>query len=485
MSKRHKQEKTKQQFIIFILLGLLITSTGVFLFFTEQSSGIIVWDEAAYLSNARSHLTQSYYTEDYRFPLLEYIISGTWLITGESIVVAQILMILITLASIFMLYFLAKEFLHDDWLALLTSTLYALSQPILFWGFRVYNDILSITLTMLVFYLYIKKNNKIHDYTIGALFSLVFLTRFPAILFALVLGVDLLVKKEINTLKRILLGGGAVLLVWLIGNTITYGNPLFDLFGEGAIILQHAPWQSAWLFFSNIYAVFGLSLLLLIPFIIALCTTQRKNNKWILLTGILLLTAIFYAGINRMKLLRYSIMMLPFLLIAIVLGAQYLFTWFFKKYPQRKHLQYIIIIFSVLFLLGNALYISFGTVQELQWIKHCQDNGAVQQSIVYLQEHYPPGTKVTSNFWTIYGYYNNYDVGSIWDKNMSEIFKGDTPEIIVYVLKKGAAFPQEILTHNKRLFLEATFNDSCKEKISIYKVLKNDSTKVDLNPTIT
>lgn len=94
-----KIKKSKKTGIIIILLMFLLLF--ILLIFQNPS---LLWDENVYLGNAKSHIGLSNFTEDFRFPLIEYLIAGIWLITGENIFIARLLIVFLSLAGLFFFY---------------------------------------------------------------------------------------------------------------------------------------------------------------------------------------------------------------------------------------------------------------------------------------------------------------------------------------------------------------------------------------------
>jgi hypothetical protein len=478
VSKKHLDKKQACEIkIVYAVLLVVLLALGIFLVHTQQQSGPIIWDEAVYLANARDHIATSHFTEDFRFPLLEYLIATVWLVTGESILMAQLLMISITLASVFILFLLSKKILHNHWLALLVSTIYATSGLLVFWGFRIYNDILATTFMLLAIYFYLNKTKPTQDYLVGIMTGLVFLTRFPAIIFAIILGTDLLRKQQWKRLWRISAGGLLTLLPWLIGNTISHGNPIWDLLAQQDIITTYAPWQKSTLFFLNMNDVFGITLLFLIPFIIYLVYTKTKQDIWMLITGIVGINILYYAFFTQMKFPRYLLLILPFMSLLIVKGMHLSISAIRHRLKQttytKKARQRIVIVASIvlmLILFVHAGFGMYGVTKEFAWISYCQEDGAIQQSISHLTATYPEKESIISNYWTVYGYYGNFDMMSLWTTNMTAIFSKTNATLVVYVQQRGLPYPEEILSENDQFELIEQFKDQCEEQVTIYKV---------------
>ena len=110
---------------------------------------LLLWDENAYLANARSHLTQANFTESFRFPFLEWIITAIWFVTGESILIARLAMILLSLATIYFVYLISKDFFPKQ--AFWITLIYSVSVPFLFWAFRIYTEVPTLLFILISF----------------------------------------------------------------------------------------------------------------------------------------------------------------------------------------------------------------------------------------------------------------------------------------------------------------------------------------------
>src|SRR5438445_1485505 len=100
----------------------------------------LLWDEAAYLGNARSHISVSNFTEDFRFPLLEWLVASVWLITGESIFFARLLVIALAILSSYLFYLISLNYFSKR-ASLFATIFFSISSLILLWGLRVYADV--------------------------------------------------------------------------------------------------------------------------------------------------------------------------------------------------------------------------------------------------------------------------------------------------------------------------------------------------------
>ena len=106
-------KKQKEEIIVMSIFLLALLTLFIILNFI---SPLTIWDENAYLGNARSHVSYSNYTEDFRFPLTEYLVSFIWGITGESVFFARLGIIILTLLSTLFMYAIGKKFSQRNFL---------------------------------------------------------------------------------------------------------------------------------------------------------------------------------------------------------------------------------------------------------------------------------------------------------------------------------------------------------------------------------
>ena len=176
---------------VVIILGLSVMFFLLFLILSSQTK-MLLWDENVYLSNARSHYSQSNYVEDFRYPGIEYVINALWTITGENIFVIKLLMILFATMSIVLVYLFSRIYLPKQH-SIFSSMILGISSIMLFWSFRIYTDMIGLFLSLLGMYLFIlfinKKLSAKYYFLIGVICALVFLIRFT---YGMLLGAILL-----------------------------------------------------------------------------------------------------------------------------------------------------------------------------------------------------------------------------------------------------------------------------------------------------
>lgn len=454
---------SKYGIYIILIIALIIYSHFLF------SKPLILWDEAVYLSNAKSHISTSYFQEDFRFPLLEYVIGGTWMVTGESVIIAQILMILISLLSVVGVYLLSRLYFKDELWIILSTSLFAFAPIMIFWSFRIYTDIPAMCAMIFSVYFFIKyfKQKLIKNLIFsGVLASVSFLFRFPIIIFVLPLIAYLLFHKKWKELIIFAISGLIPLIPWLVYNQIKYANPIWDLLAQGLAVNKYTAWQPIKKLLIATLKNIHILIIGLVAGIIALIK-KIKDEKNNILLGIFILITAFYFFIVRLKFERYILSFLPFLIIISIMGFQYLLS----KVPKKTR---FIITFALILII---IFLSIFFIQEKISFFHKEEicKKATQESIKFIQKTIPSGEMIVSNQWPWYAYYGNHNVSSTWTSNISLIIEKNNPSI--FVINKWGGFQENIQNYDTdpNLIKISSFIDSCNQKITIYALNKNKS----------
>ncbi|MFP4523492.1 MAG: ArnT family glycosyltransferase [Candidatus Nanoarchaeia archaeon] len=466
---------------IYVLLVIM----GVFYLFLASQQSLLLWDEPVYLSNAQSHLTTTHFTEDFRFPGLEYVLVGAFALFGSSIFTAQIVMIVFSLLGIFAFYLLAKELFaqtkNSTLFQLIATLSFAIIPPMIFWSFRIYTDIPSVTCMLFSIYFFIKSipekkaskkfispsSKKIYCFIAlaGIFASLSFLLRFSTILFVIPIGIYLLYNKRFKHLLFFSAGALATLLPWLLYNTIQYSHPLWDLLAQGGAVASYTAWQPISILFNYLIAIHSLFLLGL-PLAFYQLKSQPKKQQllvWILVS-VLAITTFFYFSVVQLKLLRYSLMFIPFTLLLSVWGISRLqIVPFFKR---KKYFVFIFLGLCFLILIAG----SFSQVITLQEKASYEKKSALYQSIHYAEENIPQGEMILSNNWVWFGYYGNHQVMSLWDTNITNLITVSNASTVIYFSKIGVYYNQSILDSSPILCPKVKFKDSKNISAVIYEV---------------
>lgn len=489
-----------------IILGIFLVLFFIFLLILNWLNPTLLWDENAYLGNARNHISHSNFTEEFRFPFLEYAISGVWLLTGESILAARIMIMLFSIASIIFIYLISKEYFNQK-LSLLLTLLFAISPLILSWSFRIYTDIPAMFFVIVSFYMILiseknqknknnnGKNNTIRDKSrkgdiliglAGFLSAIAFLARFTTALFPLAVAIYFISKKDIKKIAIFSVIFILTLLPWLSYNYISYGNPLWDFQEQFQIVAKWTPPQPIIIQIGNLFI--NSNPLIPLLFICGIYVIiKRKINKN--LNSLLLISTIFFLVyilfLVNMKYARYYIIFLPFIYLVSFQTINFIIEkqkknnenkGYEKRKTQSKNkkLKYIYSLI-ILLLIFSALFQVFVLIKgEIDSLK-CEKSDSIMQSINYLKEKSEEKNGkietdvIFSNNWPWYGYHLDVKVFSLWDKDIDMLVQTYNATYVIYKKESGMEYDKKILDDSVMLELEKIFEGEC-DTTYLYKV---------------
>ncbi|MEX0920390.1 MAG: glycosyltransferase family 39 protein [Candidatus Pacearchaeota archaeon] len=464
-------ERLSKEKVIVGAMFLVVLLLLLHLFFIHQG-GLLLWDEPVYLANSKDILSTSFFTEDFRFPLLPYFIAGVWFFTGESILAAQLLVVLFTLLTVFIFYKLTKFFFPEEKYRLLATFLFAFSYPIIFWGFRIYADIPAVFFALLSVYLFflsdilaIEKRPKIKAFLFfsGVFAGLAFLMRYSVILIPGIIGIFIIYKKQFKSLLYFVLGGFIAILPWLIGNYLIYGNIMGGLLAQANIISDYTFYQSPLILLKSMLEMFSFSLIFLIGFFLLIVREGKRNhNIWIILT--IFLTNLFYhLFFVNLKLARYVLVLLPFIVLMIVLGFKEIIE--LEKYKKNNVISGIFLALLIIPIIFSGIF----TIMEINSYNLCTKNGAIMNSVEYIVENTMEGDRIISNSWIHYGYYGNLRAGSIWTDDIDFLINNLDPKYFIIIKYEDLEISKEVFDESQLLNLEKEFIDECGKEVYIYK----------------
>jgi len=195
-------------------------------------------DGAVYLLNAKSWLEGTKLYEGFRPPLLSWLISGIWILTGENWIIVKYIQAAFTIASGILLYILIKHHKGAEFafavsaLTMLNTTVFANSIQILTEGMALFFLVLS---------LYSFKRN--HWFLAGASIGLTFASRYPIIIQAVAIFIveSILTRRPRSIVKTILASvlviGLVVLIIYLKTNQFQTSLP-----GDSAMTIYLSPY---------------------------------------------------------------------------------------------------------------------------------------------------------------------------------------------------------------------------------------------------
>lgn len=443
-------------------LPLIIILVIIIQTFLLSLNGTLAWDEVVYLSNAKSYISNSYFTEDFRFPLLSILIAGIWLITGESIIAAQTFMLLITITTIITFYFIALHYTKKKYLATAAAIALGLSSQFIFWATKIYTDILSLNLIIISFLILLKKQEQKYIILAGLFAGLAFVARLSTIVTATIIVIFLLLNK--NWFKNILgygIGFLVALLPFMIQGLFNQKNPIYFITSQSSVILGYTTFQSPLILINQIISEFGYALVILFGLIIL---HKKITKQTTLIITILLANLAFYLFYVNLKLARYIIAFAPFLILLIIISIQHLS----ENINQKKLVAY----FFITIMLLSIIISSTTTFNETKNQAICTSQGALKESINYIKNNTEPGQTIISSVWVYYGYYANLKVYSPWTQNIDNLLDIHDPKYFVLSENAGVPLQNESIKKRQDITQEIYFLDSCGYDIMVYKVNK-------------
>ncbi|MBN1175514.1 glycosyltransferase family 39 protein [Candidatus Woesearchaeota archaeon] len=456
--------KTK---IILVLIVLLISL--VLQVFLASKDTALLWDENAYLANAKSYFEPVNYDEDFRFPFLELYIVPVWFVFGISDFSAHLVVILFSVGTLFLFYLVSKFYIKRWRVSFSLLVFLAFSKLFLFWSFRVYTDIPSIFFFLLSWYLFLyhwkykQRNNWLLFFSgMAAIFA--FNTRFPAG-GCLFLGVILLCYKEWNRLLYFALGVISILVPWSIRNIILYGNPMWDFFAQYSVIATYNATQPLSVLLLFIYVSFGLSLLF-IPFSFIKLFKERSSKNYQSLILFVLVLIPYYFFFVSLKLERYVIALFPILLLLVGIGLEYISS--LKLFNEKNYLYLLYFVFGLFLILT---LVSNGVVffKDEKSVVYCQTNSSLQQSIDYAKEHILPSDLIISNAWPWFGYYGNFRVLAPWTDDVDELLIYEKIHAWLFMYSKYDLYSQTLMDKGSCF---KNFTDSCGYTVTLCRLEK-------------
>src|SRR3989344_9009384 len=237
------------------IIAVLVIYFLLLIFLNSFDRGLF-WDENAYLGNARDLIGASNYTEDFRFPLINFLIAGLWAFTGESIFSAKLLIMVFSVLSVFVFYLIAKRY-FEKLKSIFIASVFGFSYLILYWSFRVYTDIPGMFFVLLSFYFLLnfdQDKKKASLVASGVSSALAFLMRFPFALFPVSVILYFIYKKKILFLLLFILSLLIALLPWLGYNYIKHsGDLLYDLREQWNIVYTYTTPESPLKHINNLF----------------------------------------------------------------------------------------------------------------------------------------------------------------------------------------------------------------------------------------
>ncbi len=426
---------------------ILIIAVFSLLTLATAHHDILFWDENAYLGNAKAMIGESAYTEDMRPPLIPSMIAALWLVTGESVFAARLLIFLSAIGLIIASYLLARSYLATKD-ALLATLLVALSSLLIQWGFAAYTDIPSALFTIMALLL-LKHHSQKRLFFAGIFASLAFLSRFPAGLIFPAIGLSFLLQRKWIEGTIFGIGASVPISIWMIRNTLTYGSAFQDFYRYYVTVEAFAPQQPLLQQLGHALQPIGL-LILLVP--LGIYYLRERGSLALKIYTLLYVT--YYLFFVYAKLARYYLGIVPFFAFFAVYGL----VQIEKRYALSKHAQAAI---------RGCIVISAAITLLVFWpmepLNGCTEG--VARSIEFVREKQP--SAVMSNMWVWLGYEGGAESIPLEKSRIAHLSAYD-PDYILYHEGLGTLSDAELLNRPDLMEVER-IEDWCGDVI-IYSV---------------
>lgn len=328
----------------------------------------IVWDSSVYIGMGKYIFSfgNSGLWEPIRPLTLPLILGFFWKIGLEPLIYGKILMLLFSVGVVILTYVLSNH-MFNKWIGVIASIIIAFSALMLTVSREILVEVPALFFLLLGFYFYLRNKN----YAAGLCFGLAFLTKFPAMLFFIVImGIEFVKlfsfnKKEfllrLQPLFKITMTFILIVLPYLVFNHIYYHDFAFPLKSAKNVIdnvvgctflyLKPAYYYLPLILKDNPLHIF----FIIGAFSILLGKKQKyKINK----AQILVYVALFflYFTLLKCKTDRYPIIVLPFVSMITSHGLVLTFEKIYKKKIYKNCKYWILIAILVVVSLISINY---------------------------------------------------------------------------------------------------------------------------------
>ena len=426
-----KLQKKNYYLYALILIIIFSFSINLYYFFLTKDQPLW-WDEAEYMSTAKSWAFDIPYQINQQRPPLFPLLGAITLKLGLSDLVFKFLFILIpTVLNVFVIYLLGKEMFNKK-VGLGSSFIMAVFWSLIFWTARFHPDSLTLLLQLLTIYYFWKafvkieeKKAVLYSLLMGVSAGLAFLIKIQALLVFPIFGIFLLCTGRWKILKKREFWYAAVaffitLLPYLIWNFFSYGTPLAFTKGYVQPITGERP-SPAWnmLYFVQVFtewpylvlffvglAIIILNLVLGIDLLIKRKNDELQADFFALVTIVVVLAFfIFYMRIKTAE-ERWLYLMAPSLFILAAKGTSFLY----EKIKKYNKIVAIIIILCVMFF---GAYIQLKHADQIINEKK-ETYLQVKLAALWMKDNTVPGDKLFSISFPQTQYYSDRQTLSYW-----------------------------------------------------------------------
>ncbi|MEM4263661.1 MAG: glycosyltransferase family 39 protein [Candidatus Woesearchaeota archaeon] len=312
------------------------------------------WDSGVYVGMGKYIFSagQSGLWEHIRPPILPFMLGSLWFLGLDILFFGELLQLLLSLGAIFIFYQIVQHY-FDEKTATISAILFAFSSIFFYLSFHLYSEVPTIFFILLSIYLFAIRRL----YLAGFFMAIACLTKFPAGIFIVVLGIALFLNKDIKGILKLVIGFIIPMLPVLILYQVFYGNALLPFLEArrtilnvlGCNVLRYKPW---WHYFQMIFVENYLHIFALLG--LAVYFANFKKSR--LLPLLALFVPLIYFSQMHCRDYRYLTVFIPFVCLFSGLGISWLARKSSKLYDIILVLVIGISVFNcALFFIGNEV----------------------------------------------------------------------------------------------------------------------------------
>jgi 4-amino-4-deoxy-L-arabinose transferase-like glycosyltransferase len=298
------------------------------------------WDEAVYLGLGRN-IEKGFYSLDreelvdtFRPPLFSLMISPF----SNSILFSRILVIIFSVLSIAMTYYLSKELFGKD-VALLSSLFLSTNQFFVFFSTKILSESLFIFFISLSLLFFLRRRKPVNAFASGLFAGLALMTRYlGTIIVASYAFYSIYIfyrKREMKLFNEVIfisLGFAISIFPWLALSQVYYGS-IWGAYFTNLSVYSGSIASDFSSYFADIYSVFGLQLIFIIVGIYVMLRQEKTGYKFLLVSLLILPLLFFSFAFHRES--RYVLSYMPVYAIFCGLALR------FESKNFGKYLKYL------------------------------------------------------------------------------------------------------------------------------------------------
>lgn len=337
--------------VLYIILAAFLARL-YFLFY----HGISWWDASVYIGIGKSIFSGGAVglAESFRPILWPLILGFAWKIGINPFVFGMVFDFILSLASIYLAYIIAKKILNRK-SAIFAAILVAISPALIFYSSKALTENLTIFLVLLsVYFLFERKY-----FHAGLLSGISVLARYPQALMlpALVLFVMIFGRGNwryrLNDSLKIAEGFLIPVFILLVYNLVAFGTVFYQFSAAQAAIAKAGSfYPEPWSYYLGAIVV---ECFLAVLFFHSIYLSWKEKNREIWLMNIIFIIFFVYYSTVVRKEIRYLMVALPMMYISVAYSVENLF---YKRIFGKHVAKYVVAALLVLFAVSSFFVLS-------------------------------------------------------------------------------------------------------------------------------